>query len=98
MHKTILATLENYNGLSADMVKRLEGMAFTPDHVFEVKNIEIANDTYKVRIEVDVRGEKVSFIVDSKNVNLYEKYDDDYKIYKPFEDPELNNQKEKGEN
>ena len=98
MHKEILATLENYDGLPADMVKKLEGMPFTHDHVFEVKKIELANNTYKVVIEAIVRGEKVSFMVDSKNVNLYERYDEDYKVYKPLEDADLNNQKEKGEN
>ena len=98
MHKLILATLENYDGLPADMVERLKGLAYTSDHIFEVKKIEIANETYKVCIEVDVRGEKVSFIVDSKNVNLYERYEEDYKVYNPFDDPEVNNQKEKGEN
>ncbi len=98
MHKEILATLENYNGLPEDMVKRLESMPFANDHVFEVKKIELANGSYKVVIEATVRGEKTSFIVDSKNVNLYEKYDDDYKVYNPSKDAELNAQKEKGEN
>lgn len=98
MHKEILATLENYDGLPADMVKRLEGMPFTHDHIFEVKKIELANNTYKVVIEAIVRGEKVSFMVDSKNVNLYERYDDDIKVYNPSKDTELVSQKEKGEN
>ena len=98
MSKQILATLESYNGLPADMVERLRGLPISADHVFEVKKIEIANNTYKVCIEVDIRGEKTTFIVDSENVNLYEKYEDDYKVYRPLEDPELNAQKEKGEN
>ena len=98
MDKIILATLENYDGLPADMVERLRGMAYTSDHVFEVKKIELANNTYKVVIEADIRGEKSSFIVNAENVNLYERYDEDYKVYKPLEDPDFNNQKEKGEN
>ena len=49
MHKEILATLENYNGLPEDMVKRLESMPFANDHVFEVKKIELANKALEIK-------------------------------------------------
>ena len=63
MSKQILATLESYNGLPADMVERLRGLPISADHVFEVKKIEIANNTYKVIFEFKTPSNQTYFLV-----------------------------------
>lgn len=99
MNKMILATLENCEGLSVEMTEKLGGFSFPSSGIiFNVKNIEIANGSYNVLIEADVQGGKTSFWVKAENVTLYEKYDDDFKVYNPLNDPELNSQQEKGQN
>lgn len=98
MHKTILATLESFEGLPADVVEKLKQQAYANDQIFEVKKIELANGSYRVWIEAVSKSGKSSFMVNAENVNLYERYDDDYKVYNPLEDQELVGQKEKGEN
>ncbi len=98
MHKIILATLENYEGLPADVVEKLQNSSFANDQIFDVKKIELANGSYKVVIETESKKGKSSFMVNAENVNLYERYDEDYKVYNPLEDQELVGQKEKGEN
>ena len=98
MEKQILATLENYDGLSAEMVEEMKKMKYEPGMPFLVKSIEPTSDgSYKVSVCVDGLGKGAVIKLNAENVKLYKEYEDfDYKLFNPLEDSDFKPLKEKG--
>ena len=80
--KEIVATLVSFDGLSESMVAKLKEKGYYKDQTYEVK--EIKNGV--VLMKSTRYGEKDTFEVGLENVNLYERFGDDYMVYKPTEE------------
>ena len=90
--KSIVATLENFNGLPESVASKLKEKRYYKDQAFEV--VEIKNGV--VVIKSTRHGENDTLEVSLENVNLFERFGDDYMVYKPTEE-EVASAKEKSE-
>ena len=93
-NRVFIATLENFDGLPQNVVKRMQERRYFEGQLFDVKSI----DSDKVVIKSQMWGETEEFEVSKANVVLIEKIGDDYYIV--FDDENQsendNNHKEKG--
>ena len=90
--KTIVATLENFDGLSELVASKLKKKRYFKDQAFEV--VELKDGVAVIK---SARfGETDTFEVGLENLRFFEKFGDDYKVYEPTEE-EKSSPKEKCE-